>query len=413
MGGKEGFATNHEYIFCYKKDKSSEAFYDLTPTQEFIAKFDKQDQYGKYKVDGIFRKKGDGQRREDSPGCFYPVYYNPVTGEVSLEKRSDFKETFPKLPNGKDGRWVWSPEFAKDKMHRLYSGREGTIYIKDYFAKDTREKPKSVLRNSSILTDRATTEIKELFSEKVFQTVKPVGLINILIDIASKENHIILDFFAGSGTTGHATMLQNSTHKSNRKYILVQLPEPINSGVKEQKVAFDFCEEIQKPHNICEITKERLRRAAKKIQTENPQNNSDLGFKVFKLDSSNLKPWDADFDSLAQDLAEATEVVKAERGAEDVLFEILLKYGLDLTLPIATHILEGKTVYEVGAGALVVCLDSGITETVAEAIGKLKETLEPEVMRVVFKDSSFANDAAKVNAVQVLKQFGIDDVKSI
>ena len=139
----------------------------------------------------------------------------------------------------------------------------------------------------------------------------------------------------------------------------------------------------------------------------------DLGFKVFKLDSSNLKPWDANFDSLANDLAEATEVVKAERSREDVLYEILLKYGLDLTLPIETHTLEGKTVYEVGAGALVVCLDSGITEAVAEAIGKLKETLEPEVMRVVFKDSGFANDAAKVNAVQVLKQFGIDDVKSI
>jgi adenine-specific DNA-methyltransferase len=156
-----------------------------------------------------------------------------------------------------------------------------------------------------------------------------------------------------------------------------------------------------------------LRRVAKKIKGENPEYKGDLGFKVFKLDSSNLKPWDAEFDSLAQDLAEAMDAIKTDRKPEDVLFEILLKYGLDLTLPIDTHTISDKTVYEVGAGALIVCLDDGVTEAVAEGIGKLKERLEPEVMRVVFKDSSFASDAAKVNAVQVLKQYGIDDVKSI
>lgn len=207
------------------------------------------------------------------------------------------------------------------------------------------------------------------------------------------ENDVVLDFFAGSGTSGHAVLEANKRDKKSRRFILVQLPEPVEGTTQ----------------TIADICKKRIKGISSKYESLDGKN----GFKVFKLDSSNLKPWDADFDSLAQDLAEATEVVKAERSAEDVLFEILLKYGLDLTLPIATHTLEGKTVYEVGAGALVVCLDSGITEAVAEAIGKLKETLEPEVMRVVFKDSGFANDAAKVNAVQVLKQFGIDDVKSI
>lgn len=237
-----------------------------------------------------------------------------------------------------------------------------------------------------------------------FDNPKPIAVATKLIESICKPGELVMDFFAGSSTTAHAAMQLNTEDDGKRQFIMVQLPESCDEKSEAYKAGYK---------TIAEISKERIRRAGQKIQSENSTYQGDLGFKVFKLDSSNLKPWDADFDSLAQDLAEATEVVKAERKSEDVLFEILLKYGLDLTLPIATHTLEGKTVYEVGVGALVVCLDSGITEAVAEAIGKLKETLEPEVMRVVFKDSGFANDAAKVNAVQVLKQFGIDDVKSI
>ena len=168
---------------------------------------------------------------------------------------------------------------------------------------------------------------------------------------------------------------------------------------------------------IADIGKERIRRAGQKILDESDDKLGlqilDVGFKVFKLDSSNIKPWDADFDSLAEDLLTSNEVIKPERNQEDVLFEILLKYGLDLNLPVNAHILAGKTVFEVGAGALLVCLDKDITESVAEAIGQLKAKLTPAVCRVVFRDAGFADDAAKVNAVQVLKQFGIDDVKSL
>ena len=268
-----------------------------------------------------------------------------------------------------------------------------------------------ILRNtlwSDLLASKTNPDM-----EGVFSFAKNLDLIKLIIQAGSDEDSIVLDFFAGSGTTAHAVLSENIEDAGGRKFILVQLPEPLDVEKQEQKAGAEFCDKLKTPRTIAELTKERLRRAAAKIKEDNLDYQGDLGFKVFKLDSSNLKPWDADFDSLANDLAEATEVVKTERSAEDVLFEILLKYGLDLTLPIATHVLEGKTVYEVGAGALVVCLDSGITEAVAEAIGKLKETLEPELMRVVFKDSGFANDASKVNAVQVLKQFGIDDVKSI
>ena len=213
---------------------------------------------------------------------------------------------------------------------------------------------------------------------------------------------IFLDFFAGSGTTGHATFEHNAMDGGNRKFILVQLPEQLDRT--------DY-------KTISQITMERLRRSGEKVIENNKGTpeilNLDVGFKAFKLDSSNIKPWDADFDTLSEDLLSANEVIKPERSQEDVLFEILLKYGLDLNLPVNAHTLAGKTVFEVGAGALLVCLDKDVTESVAEAIGQLKAKLSPAVCRVVFRDAGFADDAAKVNAVQVLKQFGIDDVKSL
>lgn len=167
---------------------------------------------------------------------------------------------------------------------------------------------------------------------------------------------------------------------------------------------------------ISEITKERLRRCGQKIIESHEDLNLseiDIGFKVFKLDSSNIKPWEADFDNLEDMIAAADDSLKKDRTADDVLYEILLKYGLDLTLPIEEHILAGKTVHNIGNGALMICLDDEITLDVVNAIGDLKKELQSEVMRVVFKDAGFADPVVKTNAIQVLKQFGIDDVKSI
>ena len=140
---------------------------------------------------------------------------------------------------------------------------------------------------------------------------------------------------------------------------------------------------------------------------------TDLGFKVFKLSSSNIKSWDADFDQLEGALLGAIEQIKPQRSTEDVLYELLLKYGLDLAIPVEQRKIAGKTVYIIGAGALVVCLDSDIGLDVARGIAELKAELKPEAMRVVFKDSGFANDVVKTNTVQILKQAGVDDVKSL
>ncbi len=380
-------SSNHNFITLYAKNQNvifnNRAKFGLEPE---LTGFDLSDERGNYKLVPV-----------DGPG-----------GEAKGNPYYTFE--------GVTGYFRFSEKTMREKWDAELVVKAGNGLQQKYYLHDARESRKTDTTwwDEKLYTSTATTRLTALMGQSVFDNPKPVELVQKMLRLwVRDDNDLVLDFFAGSGTTGHAVMAQNSIDHVRRRYILVQLPEPLDIENKDQKVAAQYCSDLKRPRAISELTKHRLKLASNLIGKESPGYKGDLGFKVFKLDSSNLKPWDADFDSLAQDLAEATEVVKAERSAEDVLFEILLKYGLDLTLPIATHFLEGKTVYEVGAGALVVCLDSGITEAVAEAIGKLKETLEPEVMRVVFKDSSFANDAAKVNAVQVLKQFGIDDVKSI
>ena len=210
-------------------------------------------------------------------------------------------------------------------------------------------------------------------------------------------------------------MQLNSEDGGKRKYICVQIPEPTDEKSEANRAGYK---------NICEIGKERIRRAGEKIiggealashkkDETKVQFPLDIGFKVFKLDSSNIKEWDSDFDNLEQNLMDATENIKSDRNSEDLLYEILLKYGLNLTLPIEEKIIEEKKVFIIGFGALVVCLDEDITTDTVEAIAKLKEEYEAETMRVVFKDSSFKNAVVKTNAIQILKQYGIDEVVSV
>ncbi|STB47601.1 Adenine specific DNA methylase Mod [Citrobacter koseri] len=187
-------------------------------------------------------------------------------------------------------------------------------------------------------------------------------------------------------------------------YILVQLPELCGEGTRAKSDGFS---------TIAEISKERIRRAAAKIKEDNPDYQGDLGFKVFKLDSTNIKPWELDFDLTEQDLEDQISNIKHGRKEEDVLYEVLLKYGLDLSLPIAEHSVAGHKVFDIGMGALVICLSDDITLDVVEGIAKLKDELNPEIMRVVFKDAGFADDVVKTNAVQILKQAGIEDVRSL
>jgi len=251
-------------------------------------------------------------------------------------------------------------------------------------------------------------------------TVKPVQLLKYLSATFSYQGDIVLDFFAGSCTTAQATIELNCEERGERRFVMVQLPETIDKDSEAYGAGF---------RTIADIGKTRIRKVIEKIQAgqmdkvrsskeklpdmKEDTSELDLGFKVFKLDSSNIKPWDADFNNLEDSLFNAVENIKPDRSEADVLYELLLKYGLDLAVPIEERDLYGKTVYIIGAGALVVCLAKKISLDVVEGIATLKDELKPEVMRVVFKDSGFKDDVVKTNAVQILRQAGIDDVKSL
>jgi adenine-specific DNA-methyltransferase len=196
----------------------------------------------------------------------------------------------------------------------------------------------------------------------------------------------------------------NKEDGGNRKFIMVQLPEPCDENSEAFKAGYK---------TIAEIGKERIKRVIKKIKEESPEYKWDLGFKVFKLDSTNITPWDVDEDNLQKVLEDYISNIKDGRSENDVLYEILIKYGLDLTLPVEERKIAGKTVFVIGAGALIICLDDDITLDVGEGIVKLKEELQPEIVRGVFKDLGFKVDVVKTNTLQTLKLAGIDDVKSI
>jgi len=229
---------------------------------------------------------------------------------------------------------------------------------------------------------------------------------------------LVLDFFAGSGTTARAVWELNKDIGGEQRVILVQLPEPLSQDNQDQRVAAKFCERLGRPPNIAEITKERLRRTRGKIGADNPDYRGDLGFRVFKLDTSNIRAWDPNPDDLNDALIASLDRIKPGRTEQDILYELLLKLGLDLCVPIETKTIAGKSVYSVGAGTLFACLDEAIArddvEPLAAGIADWHDALAPAgECTVVFRDSTFADDVAKTNLAETLKQCGLGNVRSL
>ena len=250
-------------------------------------------------------------------------------------------------------------------------------------------------------TENAGKYLKKLFKIKVFDYPKPVNLIEYLFNfLSSNAAGIYLDFFSGSSSSAEAIMEINSKQNVDNNFIMVQIPEATDENSDAYKAGYK---------NICEIGKERIRRAGDKIIEESDNNDLDIGFKVFKLDSSNLEKWDPDYDNLEQTLLTSKDNIKSDRSQEDLIYEIMLKYGIDLTLPIEKHEISDNTIYSIGFGALLICLDDNITKEIAnEIIG-----LGSEGTRVVFKDNGFKSDSEKTNIKEILKTNNIEEFITI
>ena len=252
--------------------------------------------------------------------------------------------------------------------------------------------------------------MKDIFGEAtIFESPKPVGLLQELVRLSSEPQSLCLDFFAGSGTLAHAVLAQNAVDQGSRRFICVQLPEVVPEESEAEKQGF---------RTIADLTKERIRRIARRIKDADPDSQGDTGFRVFKLASSNIRAWEPVPTDLEGTLLANAEHLVQGRSEQDVLYELLLKLGLDLCVPIETKIIGGKTIHSIGAGALIVCLADGLTKDVVESLAAgivaWREELAPAVEpRVVFKDSGFADDVAKTNMAAILNQNEISDVRSL
>jgi len=285
---------------------------------------------------------------------------------------------WPGDPNGRPRRKAFSDEFES-----LYTGFS-TIIGEKWFTKD------------------GTADIEELFGKRVMDFPKPTKLIAEILEQGDLHNEIILDFFSGSATTAHAVMQLNAKDGGNRQFVMVQLPERCDEKSEAFKAGYK---------NIAEIGKERIRRAGKKIKEETPliSQNLDIGFRVLKVDTSNMKDVYYTPDELSQGNLELFKNhIKPDRSPEDLLFQVLIDWGLDLTNPITKKTIDGKTVFLVDGNALMACFDPGINE---ELVKKLA-THKP--LRVVFRDDAFGSDSVKINVEQIFKLLSPGtEVKSI
>lgn len=406
-----GVSIDHEYILCFARNST---------IRLMIGEARKIEQYQNPDND----PRGDWNSgnmagilsAELRPNCHYDLI-NPDTGinygKPTMGWRYD-QNTMNRLIM--ENRIIW-PKSMDGRPRRK-------VFLSEI--NDVSPAICSIIGNKTF-TRNGTAEIVELFEGKCFDYPKPTMLLNEIIKQVATNNDIILDFFSGSATTAHAVMQLNSEDGGNRKYIMVQLPETTPEDSEARKAGYK---------TIAEIGKERIRRAGKKIVEESKTKQAkegalfaeepkklDIGFKAFKLDSSNINTWDSSPSNLEGALYNSVQNIKSDRTEHDLLYEILLKYGIDLVQPINEHILAGKKVYEIGAGALIVCMADHVKPEVAEAIAQLWKEVKPTAIdessnaaikcRVVFKDNGFDDNNDKTNVLQILKQHGIDNVVTI
>jgi len=387
-----------EYVVAYGKKPGDQTLLNVISAKE--RSYPKQDEEGKYRTTTILTSNRGTFRRETMR--FESGGYKPDDNY-----------------RWKAGKGVIDDLFARK---RIEFNEDGTPLEKKYEQEETDPLYPVYTFMDPDLTGTAEsgkTEINELLgNQHGVDTVKPVELIRYFVSTFANSSDLIVDFFAGTGTTGHAVAELNAEDGGSRRFILVQLPQVLDADNKDQRTSALFCDSIGKPRLFSEITKERVRRAAKKIKDENSMFAGDFGFRVFKLDSSNIRAWEPDRGDIPKTLQESVEHLKTDRSEADILFELLLKLGLDLTVPVEEKKIAGKAVQSIGAGTLFVCLSNKISSKEVEplALGIVawhKQLAPAGETSIVFRDSAFADDVAKTNLTAILQQHGLENVRSL
>ncbi|WP_409275273.1 site-specific DNA-methyltransferase [Neobacillus sp. SCS-31] len=404
-----GFSGTHEYTLVYAKNITNEdSVGELPLTEEDIGDYSLKDEKGNYKQGATLMRTGEAGAREKRPKGYYPIYVTKDLSRISIERmNADDYEVYPKTADGKEMSWRRSKETLAETYSEIIVKKTAngiSFYKKQRLEEDKGirgKKPKSLFYKPEYSSGNGTNQLKSLFNGKVFDNPKPLELIKDFILIGSGEDDLILDFFSGSATTAHAVMEVNRDYGSRRKFIMVQLPERTSPDSEAAREGFG---------TICEIAEERIRRAGEKIDTTSGA-DIDTGFKVYKLDSSNIKAWDPDTDNLEQSLFDLENSIKEGRTKEDLLAEMLLKVGIPLTEKVEEIRITGKTIYKVANGAVLLCLEDEITLDLVNELAKQKSAAADT--KVIFKESGFPDDTVKTNAIQTLKKNGILDVRSV
>jgi adenine-specific DNA-methyltransferase len=394
-------STDHEYILAYARDPD----FSLRGVERDETKFSNPD--NDPRGPWMSRSLLGLATREQRPNLHY-VIEEPGTGR-----------RFPPEPST-----GW--RYSSDRMQELL--QLGRILFPRKDDGRPREKKyrcdmqadfvafRSVIEG--VYTADGTQEIRDCFGADIFTYPKPTELIQRIVEQVAADGDICMDFFAGSGSTANAVVRQNAKDGKSRRFLLVQLPEPLYKTNINQRAAAEFCERLNRPTNVAELTKERLRREGQRIRRSVHPTPVDAGFRVLRLDTSNITAWSPQSADLAKSLLDHLDHVSADRTDDDLLYELLLKLGLDLCVPLQARSIAGKIVQSIGGGVLLACLDRQIAVADAEplALGIVAWHREQQTageVTCVFRDSAFENDVAKTNLAAILEQHGIAKVRSV
>ena len=390
-------AQVHDFLIVYRKSYALELQGFAISDEDIKKRFNKSDESGVFE-EWELRKRGAGSRREDVPTLYFPIYYSTISKEISTKHfvGADIEIT-PKLSDGNDGRWRWSKEKIENEKSKLYVRQNSKGIYNIYERKELSEKSTQLAPTiwdySEVNTELGTKLVRTLFEgAKYFDFPKPIGLLSRILQLLKDKDSLILDFFSGSATTAHSVMKLNAEDGGDRKFIMVQLPEQTDAKSEAYKAGYK---------NICEIGKERIRRAGKKIKAENPNATAlDTGFRVLKLaDSNMLDVYYSPAEVVQQDLFAQADNIKSDRTPEDLLFQVMLELGVLLDSKIEVQQVAGKQIFNVADGFLIACFDKGVTDEVITAIAKQ----HPQY--AVLRDSSYADDSTATNFEQLFKTY--------
>lgn len=401
-------SMNHNHTFIYSKKREKLSFGGEIIDENEYSNPD-NDPRGPWKLVPLDANKPGGDTKYAILNPNNGIEYYPPNGRSWAINSSDYHKLVDdnriKFGKGDDS----APKKKLFLIERLENG-------------DTKT-PTSVLLDAGT-TKQGTEEVMGLFDGvKVFDYPKPTELLNRFITYTFKpdEDGLVLDFFAGSATTAHAVINYNATQNSKLSFITVQLPEDLEASKLNAKGltlltlnnAIAFLKSKNKPLNLAQLSMERIRRSGEKVKADYTDKLKertsplDVGFKAFKLDTTNFREWDTDTEDINASLLAALDTFKEGRTSEDALYEVLLKYGVDLTEPVEVLTLDGKRVYSLAGNYLLVCLEKNTSLATVEEMAKLKPT------RVVCYDDGFENDEVKQNALETLKRAGVEDVRVI